>query len=55
MGELNRKHFVRVCLIRGEGELDGPRYGVMDDHAVRWGQESWGSWFGSFYTPLLPF
>lgn len=28
---------------------------VMDDCAVKWGQESWGSSFGSSIAALLPF
>lgn len=32
-----------------------PDMEVMDDLAVKWGQESWGSWFGSSNAALLPF
>lgn len=32
-----------------------PDMEVMDDHAVKWGQESWGSWFGSSNATLHSF
>lgn len=32
-----------------------PDVEVMDDQAVRWGQEIWNSWFGSSHAVLLPF
>lgn len=31
-----------------------PDMEVMDDRAVKWGQESWGSWSGSSNAAFLP-
>lgn len=55
IGELDRKHMMRVCLIKERESWMDPDMAVMDGRAVRWGQEIWNSWFGSSHTALLPF